>query len=229
MTYFAHAITDTEQEGISGIPDYLCDEDLAALSREYDRIETGKPCWDNLWKRSDVVKKMAFAPRTLQLVKRIIGDAAIPVTAFFLNKTLDNNWQLPWHQNTKVAVNAFNETAGYTGWTNEAGVMHVIPPVEVLEHLVILRFNIDASDETNGGLQVLPRTHKEGILNHAELEHKVKTVTPVFCPSPAGSLTLLKALAVHQSQPSQSGKNRRILQVEYCSKRLHGNLKWYGL
>ncbi|MBT1698061.1 phytanoyl-CoA dioxygenase family protein [Fulvivirgaceae bacterium PWU4] len=229
MTDLTSAIAETHQQGFAVVQQYFTTQTLDDLLREYDRIETGAPSMDNLLNRSDVVRDMAFEPRILNLVKSVIGGAAIPVTAFFLNKTQDNNWTLPWHQDIKVAVDSFAEAEGYSGWTNESGILHVIPPPRFLDKMLSVRFNLDDSDDENGGLQVLPGTHQEGLLSNEDLDHKVKTIAPLLCVSPAGSITLLKALTVHRSEASRTLRNRRILQIEYCGERLHDSLKFYDL
>lgn len=229
MTDLTSAIAATNQHGFAVVRQYFTTQTCDNLLREYDRIETGAPSMGNLLNRSDVVRGMAFEPRILNLVKSIIGGEAIPVTAFFLNKTQHNNWALPWHQDIRVAVEAFAEAEGYSGWTNESGILHVIPPPRFLDKMLSVRFNLDDSDHENGGLQVLPGTHQEGLLSTEALTSKAKTVAPLLCASPARSITLLKALTVHRSEASQTLRNRRILQIEYCGERLHDKLEFYDL
>lgn len=229
MTELTRAMAETNQQGFAVVQQYFTKRTLDALLREHDRLESGEPSMGNLLNRSDVVRDMAVDPGILNLVKSIIGREAIPVTAFFLNKTKDNNWALPWHQDIKVAVDAFAEAEGYSGWTNESGIAHVIPPPRFLDKMLSVRFNLDDSDNENGGLQVLPGTHQEGMLSNEALTFKVKTIPPLLCASPARSITLLKALTVHRSEASHTLRNRRILQIEYCGERLHNDLKFYDL
>lgn len=229
MTDLTGAIAETNLQGFAVVQQYFTTQTLDVLLREHDRLERGEASLGNLLNRSDVVGNMAFDPVTLNLVKGIIGEEAIPVTAFFLNKTKHNNWALPWHQDIKVAVDAFVEAEGYSGWTNESGIIHVVPPWRFLDRMLSVRFNLDDSDDENGGLQVLPCTHQEGLLSNEALAYKVNMIAPVQCASPAGSITLLKALTLHRSEASRTLRNRRILQIEYCGEQLHDNLKFYDL
>lgn len=229
MTDLTRAIAETNLQGFAVVQQYFTTHTLDILLREHDRVETGEPSMGNLLNRSDVVRGLAFDQDILNLVKNIIGAQAVPVTAFFLNKTQQNNWALPWHQDIKVAVDAFAEAEGYSGWTNESGIMHVIPPSHFLDKMLSVRFNLDDSDDENGGLQVLPGTHKEGMLTNEALTHKINTIAPLLCASPVRSITVLKALTIHRSDVSQTLRNRRILQIEYCGERLHHNLNFYDL
>lgn len=229
MTDLDSAIAETNEQGFAVVPRYFTPHTLGTLNREYERIERGEASLGSLFRRSAIVREIAFDVPTLGLAKSIVGEQAMPVAAFFLNKTQDSNWALPWHQNTRVAVDAFFETEGYSGWSNESGIMHVVPPARILEQMLIVRFNMDDSDAANGGLQVLPGTHQDGVLNPEDLAFRTRTIVPVYCDCPAGSVTLMKALTVHRSDPSRTSRNRRILQIEYCGEKLHGKLNFYDL
>jgi hypothetical protein len=72
-----------------------------------------------------------------------LADRCFPVRAIYFDKTPDSNWNVAWHQNLTIAVRERRDAAGFGPWSVKAGVPHVQPPVELLEHLVAVRLHLD--------------------------------------------------------------------------------------
>ena len=160
-------------------------------------------------------------------IKSIIGTDAIPFHAIILNKTSLNNWGLDWHQDLKIAVRERIDMEGYDGWTEEAGITHVIPPVRVLEKIAMARIHLDDTDHTNGAIWTIPRSHLQGIIPQAQVPEVVKNNTIAGCPVKKGGVMLMSPLLLHKSPYSISTHNRRILQITYRATGLAGGLKWF--
>ena len=60
---------------------------------------------DLLW-RVPHVFSLAHSPTVLSRIQGILGPAAFPVRGLFFDKTLNTNWNLPWHQDLTIAVSA---------------------------------------------------------------------------------------------------------------------------
>jgi len=72
----------------------------------------------------------------------VLGEPCFAVRALFFDKTSHANWKVVWHQDLTVAARQRIDLPGYGPWTDKAGVPHVQPPVDVLEHMlaVLLAF-----------------------------------------------------------------------------------------
>ena len=65
-------------------------------------------------------------------------------------------------------VNERMDTDGYGPWTVKSGLIQVEPPLEILERMVTLRVHLDAVDERNAPLRIVPGSHRLGRLPPGE-------------------------------------------------------------
>src|SRR5262249_29402074 len=109
----------------------------------------------------------------------------------------------------------------------KAGVTHVRPPVPVLEQMLTLRVHLDDCDANRGPLRVLPGSHARGRLDAAEIRSWLDRVPPVPCHVPRGGVLLMRPLIVHASSPAEVPRHRRVIHLEYASRRLPGDVEWF--
>jgi ectoine hydroxylase-related dioxygenase (phytanoyl-CoA dioxygenase family) len=182
----------------------------------------------NLIKSSQIVRHLAFSKKLLPLAHSIVGLSAIPFHAIVLDKTKKDNWGLDWHQDIKITVKKRIATEGYEQWTEESGILHVVPPAHVLTHIVMLRIHLDDCNESNGAVWAIPGSHKFGILPQAAIQTTVKQGTITPCCITAGGVMLMSPLLLHKSPYSLSDRSRRILQITYRKPtRLDNGLEWH--
>lgn len=178
----------------------------------------------NLLKISTLVRSTAYAPALMQPVRAYLGESAVPFSAFFLDKSTHSNWQMPWHQNLRIPV----ESPAHAPALVENGVAHVIPDAAYLDNVVIARISLDAQTTENGALEIVPGSHRRGILADttvAEVGDSGAAICPALTP---GSIFIFKALLVHRSKPSLVDASRRVLQIEYAPEPPPG-FRWFGL
>ena len=80
------------------------------------------------------VASLAASPAFRQFAEIVLGPVCFAFRALFFDKTPDANWKVVWHQDLTVAAQKRIELTGYGPWTEKAGVPHVQPPVDILEH-----------------------------------------------------------------------------------------------
>lgn len=169
------------------------------------------------------VQAVAADPRVLALT----GAATIPTRAIFFDKVPGANWHVGWHQDRAIAVTERVELPGWGPWSTKAGVLHVLPPAEILEKMVTVRLHLDDCDETNGPLRVLPGSHRHGILSNEQIAALREQTAEVVCTGPLGSAVVMSPLLLHASSPAQSPSHRRILHLEFAPENLlPGELSW---
>lgn len=172
---------------------------------------------------SAAVRRIAHSPVLTAPLSAYLGENVVPFSAFFLDKSSARNWQMPWHQNLRIPV-----ASASAATMVENGVPHLIPDAAYLEKVLILRISLDAQTAENGGLEIIPGSHRHGILSEdAVVESGGRP--EAFCPSlQVGSIFVFQALLVHRSRPSTTAQPRRILQLEYAAKPPPG-FAWFGL
>jgi ectoine hydroxylase-related dioxygenase (phytanoyl-CoA dioxygenase family) len=204
------------QQGV----DYLLTE-MASLEK---RPAPEKP--QNLLRMSPMVASVANHPALVPVIRDILGSKARPFTAFFLDKTPDSNWQIPWHQNLRLPV-----AASAQGTVPEIahGVPQIIADAAYLDEVLIARISLDDQTAENGALEFIPGTHRTGILLPEALEQITQTKSVLSPDLAVGSIFLFKALLLHRSRPSQNDAHRRVLQIEYSANCAPAGFSWYGL
>ena len=84
---------------------------------------------------------------------------------------------------------------------------------------------IDAMTEENGGMMVVPGSHRGPLYDHhqdgyfvgAVTDHDVDPAETVLLEVPAGGITLHHVRTMHGSAPNRSARPRRLLLLELCA------------
>ncbi|RKZ90473.1 MAG: phytanoyl-CoA dioxygenase [Candidatus Parabeggiatoa sp. nov. 1] len=161
------------------------------------------------------------------LVEPLLGKKAKVVRAIFFDKTREANWKVTWHQDLTIAVQKRCDVDGFGPWSEKAGILHVQPPVSVLENMLTLRIHLDDCTAENGALSVIPGSHRRGRMSHNQIQ-ALRQVTPsVLCTAPTGGVMVMRPLLLHASAASLNPSHRRILHFEYAANALPEGLEWY--
>jgi hypothetical protein len=160
------------------------------------------------------------------IVDQVLGPEAFVVRATLFDKTESSNWKVPWHQDVTIAVAERIDTPGYTPWSNKAGVTHVQPPSQILEHMLTIRVHLDDCPASNGALRVIPETHKLGKLNQNEVSPYVDEAAAFCCAANVGEALIMRPLLLHASSASQHPGHRRVLHFDYAIGNLSNGLIW---
>lgn len=182
----------------------------------------------NLLNLSPPVREFAEGETVRKIAESFLGRKARVVRAIFFDKTAAANWKVPWHQDLTIAVKEKGEARGFTVWTRKAGIEHVQPPVEILERMITLRFHLDAADETNGALKVIPKSHRSGRLSAAEIKFRRMANETRLCSVKKGDCLVMRPLILHSSSAGTSPERRRVIHLEFSAEELPSGLTWYG-
>ncbi len=183
---------------------------------------------DLLWRIAEV-RRLARSPELLQIAEAILGPGAFAVRGLFFDKTPTANWNLPWHQDVTIAVQARREVPGFGPWTLKAGIPHVHAPADLLARMLTIRLHLDDCGPGNGPLRVLPGSHAAGRLDAGALAAWAARagVLAVDCLVPAGGVVVMRPLLLHASASGTGPGHRRVIHLEYAALALPGGLKWY--
>ncbi|TAK95393.1 MAG: phytanoyl-CoA dioxygenase [Verrucomicrobia bacterium] len=180
----------------------------------------------NLLQTSRLVAEVAAGNALKRILRDALGKEGFPVRSIFFDKTPEANWSVAWHQDLHIAVAERIETPGFGPWSVKAGVVHVQPPLEILNRMATVRLHLDDCDSSNGALKVIPGSHAAGVLSDAEVE-QWKQREVVICEVPKGGALLMRPLLLHASRAATNPKHRRVLHLEYAIEELPNRLRWF--
>ena len=173
------------------------------------------------------VSALARSAPLLDLVGPHLSAPPLPVRAIYFDKSPEANWLVSWHQDLTLALAARVEHPGFGPWSLKDGVPHVQPPVEMLAQMLTVRLHLDAADETNGALRVLPGSHRLGRLSAERIQLLRGEGPEVLCAATVGDALLMRPLLLHASGRSTSPRHRRVLHLEYAAFPLPPALQWH--
>ena len=148
-------------------------------------------------KENAYLKSLSLLPMLLRSVETLLGEKAEMVVENALLKPPLIGREKPWHQDTAI----FD--------------LPVDCPV------VGAWIALDAADEENGCMQVIPGSHKAGPTPHFMLkdwqlcDRDVTQEKAASIPLQPGDCLLWDGLLFHGSQPNRSTRRRRALQFHY--------------
>ncbi|XP_029463308.1 phytanoyl-CoA dioxygenase-like [Rhinatrema bivittatum] len=193
-------------------------EELEQAKKTFEKLEQkfGKEYTQyslhNIHLEHEWVMKLAAHPRALEAMTAVLGPNLILLDSRFICKYPSSD--VP-HKGNTVPYVAWHQDIKY--WGFEGG-----PVASVW-------LALDDVDAENGVLQVIPESHKQGILEHqiamipgnmltANQEiprHLVEAEKAVECPLKAGQMSIHDGLTVHASEPNMSSRRRCGFVIRY--------------
>jgi hypothetical protein len=70
-------------------------------------------------------------------------------------------------------------------------LLHLEPPVEILERMLTARLHLDDCDEANGPLRVILGSQALGCLTAVEIRRRRESAPSIACLAPAGGVVLI--------------------------------------
>jgi ectoine hydroxylase-related dioxygenase (phytanoyl-CoA dioxygenase family) len=219
-----------EENGYWVSPKIFSDDELKEIIERQERIyneeyETGKPPWIGYWKKGDNPKKLRKTDNShwSDLVLRRV--ATHPVIGEIAGRLMRADMIRLWHDQLlyKPGPNTKTETAN-VGWHQDYSYWQCCAEPTLVTAWVAFT-DVDLS---NGCMQVIPRSHKWGLLEVSDffeqdmekLEAGLKKVIPegeTFSPVPlimkAGQVSFHHALTIHGSGPNLTDQPRRSMAV----------------
>ncbi len=218
-----------EAGGFAVISRVVSRRGVKALRAEADGVLRRSGCRGgarNLLHRSDCFRSAAELPELSTLASEALGLQAWPTKLTLFDKSKAANWLIRWHQDLTITVRERRPVAGFEAWSLKEGVIHVRPPVKVLENVVAIRLHLDDTPATNGALRVIPGTHQLGRLTREEIATERQKRPEVTCEVGSGGAMLMSPLLLHASSKSAFLARRRVLHIEYSGQDLPGGLEW---
>ncbi|MBZ0114820.1 MAG: phytanoyl-CoA dioxygenase family protein [Thermoanaerobaculia bacterium] len=217
------------EQGFALVDDVVSPAKVDELRREVDQLlEHGDARGGvrHLLRRSHCLRIESMEGPVPALARSIVGPKAVATKLTLFTKTTKANWLVAWHQDLNITVRHRLEVPGFTAWSTKEGVVHVRPPVEVLEGVLAIRLHLDDTPADNGALRVLPGSHLHGRLSNDKIDRFRRETPETVCEVSVGGAMLMSPLLLHASSKASSPTQRRVLHFEYSASSLPSGLEW---
>lgn len=164
--------------------------------------------------------------RTHPLIATLLPPDAVAVQCTFFQKSTEQNWLVPMHQDLSIPVRERVADAHLTGWSDKGGTLFVQPPDDVLGQLVAVRLHVDTCELADGPLRVVPGSHRSGRLNPADALQARQRFGETPCEVGQGGALVLKPLLLHASSKASGRSRRRVLHFVFGPRSLPCGLAW---
>jgi len=227
---YKNELTDN---GFAVINNIFSEEEVEKISEAIQNIDSSK---DTFRKSEDLfairqflkeipkVKDLIFNENLKTIIKEIFGENYFAVKSIYFDKPEKSNWYVAYHQDLTISVDKKLELENFGPWTTKQNQFAVQPPLDILENIFTIRIHLDDTDENNGALKVVPKSHAKGIYRPETIDWNVETET--ICIVEKGGIMLMKPLLLHGSNRTTNGKKRRVIHIEFSNRELPSELQW---
>ncbi|MGC4104328.1 phytanoyl-CoA dioxygenase family protein [Ferruginibacter sp.] len=220
-------------EGFETIPNMYTAAEIKCLLEKINAANTDKDTFRKsaglfairqFLKEIPAAIDIIFNSKLRSVLQHLLGEQYFVVKSIYFDKPPASNWYVSYHQDLTISVDRKIELEGFDNWTTKQNQFAVQPPLDVLQNIVTVRIHLDDTDECNGALKVIPRSHRQGIYRAENIDHE--TSRDCSCSVQAGGIMLMKPLLLHSSGRTTSNKQRRVIHIEFSNKELPAALNW---
>lgn len=216
------------EDGYKIINEFMSVQDMNSILSEIDIVELPMLSGGirNAEKKFESIYRYVCSDSIIEAVSQYITGSPKLVRVILFNKTIENNWLVSWHQDKTVCVNKRFDQEGWGPWSIKDNVIHVQPPLDVLDNMITLRVHLDDSSVDNGCLKILPNSHSLGILSKEAIHEYVANNIPIECIANRRSALLIRPHLLHSSSKGICPSQRRVLHIEFSGYQLPAEIHW---
>jgi ectoine hydroxylase-related dioxygenase (phytanoyl-CoA dioxygenase family) len=235
---YSMKLTDTHrvelaENGFTTVENIYSEQEVQQILTAIDRTDQSKETYrksDDLFAIRQFLKEipesveLIFNDNLRDLIDKLFGENFFVVKSIYFDKPETSNWFVAYHQDLTISVDRKTELEGYGPWTTKQNQFAVQPPIEILENISTIRIHLDDTDENNGALRVIPKSHLKSIYRPETIDWSVET--EISCVVQRGGAMIMKPLILHSSSRTTNNKRRRVIHIEFSNKELPSELKW---
>ena len=220
-------------KGFSVIGNVFSDQEIEKIISVIQNMDTSKETFrksEDLFairqflKEVPEVKNLIFNENLKIIIREIFGENYFVVKSIYFDKPEKSNWYVAYHQDLTISVDKKINLENFGPWTTKLNQFAVQPPLDILENIFTVRIHLDDTDENNGALKVVPKSHSKGIYRPETIDWN--TEKEEICNVKKGGLMIMKPLLLHGSNRTTNGKKRRVIHIEFSDRELPKELKW---
>ena len=165
-----------------------------------------------------------FTSELKSIIHKLFGENYFIVKSIYFDKPGESNWFVSYHQDLTISVAKKYDVNGYGPWTVKQNQFAVQPPLNILEENFTIRIHLDDTNERNGALRVIPKSHLKGIFKPETIDWKKES--EVSCNVLKGGIMIMRPLLLHASNRTTNNMQRRVIHIEFSNKSLEFPLEW---
>jgi ectoine hydroxylase-related dioxygenase (phytanoyl-CoA dioxygenase family) len=225
--------TEFEENGYLVINDVYSDKETKAIINCINSAENNNEAFlktkdlfaiRKLIKNIPELKKLLFNKVLIDLLSTLSASDYFITKAIYFDKPSKSNWFVGYHQDLSISVDQRIMSENYNNWILRKGQHGVQPPLNILESSITIRIHLDDTDENNGALKVIPKSHLKEVIR---IDNKKLDVEgEQICQVEKGGVMLMRPLTLHASNRTTNGKQRRVIHLEFCNQKLESPLNW---
>ena len=233
MTEIEKHKIEIAENGFTTIDNIYSDQEIEQILLTIDKADKDK---ETFRKSADLFAIRQFLkeiPETINLVlndklknvvRELFGEHYFVVKSIYFDKPETSNWYVSYHQDLTISVDKKVEIENFSTWTTKQNQFAVQPPIDILENIYTIRIHLDDTDENNGALRVIPKSHLKKIYRPETIDWTLETER--ICNVKKGGLMIMKPLILHSSSRTTNSKKRRVIHIEFSNQELPTELKW---
>jgi len=215
-----------DTDGFCVLPDVLTSSECERISGSLDQFHAGG-VGSRSWLDEQWCQTLAQSIRQHPAIGCLLPADSVAVQCTYFEKSQDQNWLVPIHQDVSIPVREEVADPNLVGWSEKQGVTFVQPPEPLLQNLVAVRLHIDACGIDDGALRVVPGSHRLGRLDNEKALALRTEMGEVVCPVTKGGALLIKPLALHASSKATGTSRRRVLHFVFAPCSMPFGLHWH--
>ncbi|VXB32434.1 Phytanoyl-CoA dioxygenase [Flavobacterium sp. 9AF] len=227
-------VEEVQTNGYAVIDAVFSSNEIEAIRKEIEREsnsskETFRKTKDlfairQFLKEIPSVEKLLFNATLKNILESFFGKNYFVVKSIYFDKPEESNWFVAYHQDLTISVNKKLEIDGFSNWTVKQNQFSVQPNEEILKNIVTMRIHLDDTNEENGALKIIPKSHKNGIIRLEELNLNERN--EISCNVAKGGVMIMKPLLFHASNRTTNASRRRVIHIEFSTMKLPNSLSW---
>ncbi|CAM3965473.1 MULTISPECIES: phytanoyl-CoA dioxygenase family protein [Flavobacterium] len=225
---------EVESNGYAIINDVFSNEETQSFIYEIEQIsdslnKTFRKSKDlfairQFLKEVPTINKILFNDALKNILGQLLGNDYFVVKSIYFDKPEQSNWFVSYHQDLTISVDKKLECSGFNNWTIKQNQFSVQPTEKILENIFTIRIHLDDTDEKNGALRIIPKSHANGIVrldsfDFNEAEEQIAKVKK-------GGIMIMKPLLFHASNKTINNEKRRVIHVEFSNLDLPEGISW---
>lgn len=170
------------------------------------------------------IHELVFNNKLKNIISETLGKDYFVVKSIYFDKPETSNWYVAYHQDLTISVDKKIGLENFGPWTTKQNQFSVQPPLRILENICTIRIHLDDTDENNGALKVIPKSHLKNIYRPETIDWNSEI--EYMCKVEKGGIMMMKPLLLHGSNRTTNGKRRRVIHIELSNVELPKELNW---
>ncbi|MFV0201786.1 phytanoyl-CoA dioxygenase family protein [Empedobacter falsenii] len=225
--------SEIEELGFTTIENIYSTEEVQKIIETINQVDTSK---DTFRKSNDLfairqflkevpeTQNLIFNENLQKVISELFGKNYFVIKSIYFDKPETSNWYVSYHQDLTISVDKKIELDNFKFWTTKQNQFAVQPPIEILENIYTIRIHLDDTDENNGALKVIEKSHLKKIYRPENFDWKTEKETT--CNVNKGGIMIMKPLTLHSSSRTTNNKKRRVIHIEFSDTNLPKGLNW---